>query len=85
MNTVKFVNEDDEFKELVIEFLNCKGMLGVNGFREDFISQFKFDSSGHPRWDFTYSDERDYNVRDWESLVSLNLAWDCFFDGCCKL
>lgn len=85
MVSIKFSNENDEMKGLAISFLKSKAIRGANGFNEDFLSQFKFDSNGHPRWDFTYLDDREFNDSDWSSLVSLNLAWDCYFEGCCKI
>lgn len=71
---------DDEYGDELALFLE-KGVNGVNGFNKRYLSQYVFNSSGHPRWDFTFKDERDYNDKDWDGLVSLNLAWDCWISA----
>lgn len=69
------LNGDDPCKDELELFLRY-GVTGVNGYTAYFISEFVFDSDGHPRWDFTFKDEREYNNKDFPHLVSLNLAWD---------
>ena len=69
---------DDEFKGELELFLK-KGMGSLNGFSNHYLSKYIFDSEfGHHKWDFMFKDGRKYNERDWSSLVSLNLAWDCW-------
>lgn len=80
-----FERSDEWCSELVIEFLNSKALNGVNGFNKEFLISLKFNSNGHPRWDFTFNDEKDYTDKDSALLVSLNLAWDCYFEGCIKI
>lgn len=76
---IELVGEDEYKSELKL-FL-CHGVRGLNGFNDYFLTKFAFNSNGHARWSFTYKDEREYNVKDWESLVSLNLAWDCWISA----
>lgn len=72
---------NDELKDELELFLT-KGMNSLNGFNVYYLSEYVFDSEfGHHRWDFTFKDERPYNSKDWDSLVSLNFAWDCWLIG----
>lgn len=72
------VTGEDELKDEVIRFLNSNAMTGVNGFNEHYLSEYNFDSDGHHRWDFVYKDME--SKKDLSSLVSLNLAWDCWYE-----
>lgn len=72
------VTGEDELKDDVINFLNSNSVNGVNGFNEDYLSTYNFDSNGHHRWDFVYKDMK--SEKDLTGLVSLNLAWDCWYE-----
>lgn len=71
---------DDDLKDELELFLKY-GMTGVNSFNVHYLSKYVFNSNGHPRWDFTFKDEREYNSDDWGGLVSLNLAWDVWYSA----
>nr|DAF69053.1 MAG TPA: hypothetical protein [Caudoviricetes sp.] len=70
---------EDEFKDELKLFLDLGIGRSLNGFNNHYLSEFIFNSeSGHHKWDFMFKDEREYNSKDWDGLMSLNLAWDCW-------